>query len=187
MVVTNLKNVNGFQPRQVRKRWSSYEIESCAKTVCPIRILLLVARVHVRVVLNSAVFPVSTWALFITPLFITPLAFTEDKKKIVNKDLVFVQAQIQLQSPKVNMLWSISIACGSHEYKALPIVPVKVKGRGSGEIITTYALLDNGSTSTWCSEGLAKKLGVEGHAFKCRCQPSRKIATWHHAREFVWR
>ena len=57
---------------------------------------------------------------------------------------------------------SISVACGSHEYKALPIVPVKVKGRGSGEIITTYALLDNGSTSTWCSEGLAKKLGVEG-------------------------
>ena len=57
---------------------------------------------------------------------------------------------------------SISIACGSHEYKALPIVPVKVKGRGSGEIITTYALLDNGSTSTWCNEGLAKKLGVEG-------------------------
>ena len=44
----------------------------------------------------------------------------------------------------------------------MPIVPVKVKGRGSGEVITTYALLDNGSTSTWCSEGLAKKLGVEG-------------------------
>ena len=44
---------------------------------------------------------------------------------------------------------------GSHEYKALPIVPVKVKGRGNGEIITTYALLDNGSTSTWCSESLA--------------------------------
>ena len=50
---------------------------------------------------------------------------------------------------------SVSIACGSHEYKALPIVPVKVKGRGSGEIITTYALLDNGST-------MAKKLGVVG-------------------------
>ena len=47
-------------------------------------------------------------------------------------------------------------------YKASPIVPVKVKGRGSGEIITTYALLDNGSTSTWCSENLIKKLGVVG-------------------------
>ena len=39
---------------------------------------------------------------------------------------------------------------------------VKVKGRGSGEIITTYALLDNGSKSTWCSESLVKKLGVVG-------------------------
>ena len=57
---------------------------------------------------------------------------------------------------------SVSIAGSSHEYKALPIVPVKVKGRGSGEIIATYALLDNGSTSTWCTESLAKKLGVMG-------------------------
>ena len=57
---------------------------------------------------------------------------------------------------------SVSIAGGSHEYKALPIVPVKVKGRGSSEIITTYALLDNGLTSTWCSESLAKRLGVVG-------------------------
>ena len=68
----------------------------------------------------------------------------------------------QPQSEHVVMKSSISIAGGSHEYKALPIVPVKVKGRGSGEIITTYALLDNGSTSTWCSESLAKKLGVVG-------------------------
>jgi len=57
---------------------------------------------------------------------------------------------------------SISITGSNHEYKALPIVPVKVKGRSSGETITTYALLDNGSTSTWCSENLAKKLGVVG-------------------------
>ena len=68
----------------------------------------------------------------------------------------------KLQSEHVVMESSISIACGSHEYKALPIVPVKVEGRGSGEIITRYALLDNGSTSTWFSQGLAKKLGVEG-------------------------
>ena len=61
----------------------------------------------------------------------------------------------QPQGDHVVMKSSVSIACGSHEYKALPIVPVKVKGRGSGEIITTYALLDNGST-------MAKKLGVVG-------------------------
>ena len=66
---------------------------------------------------------------------------------------------------------SVSIACGSHEYKALPIVPVKVKGRGSGEIIT-YALLDNHST-------MAKKLGVVGQrievslsAIEKNCNPT---------------
>ena len=68
----------------------------------------------------------------------------------------------QPQSDHVVMKSSVSIAGGSHECKALPIVPVKVKGRGCGEIITTYALLDNGSTSTWCNESLAKRLGVVG-------------------------
>ena len=32
---------------------------------------------------------------------------------------------------------STSIAVGSHDYKTLPIVPVKVKGRGSGELHNT--------------------------------------------------
>ena len=48
------------------------------------------------------------------------------------------------------------------EIKALPIVAVKVKGRGKDVIVTTYALLDSGSTSSWCSESLAKRLGVIG-------------------------
>lgn len=29
-------------------------------------------------------------------------------------------------------------------------------------IVMTYALLDSGSTSSWCSESLAKRLGVVG-------------------------
>ena len=49
-----------------------------------------------------------------------------------------------------------------HECKVQPIVPVKVKGRGKDEVMTTYALLDDLSTSTWCTEGLAKRLGVVG-------------------------
>ena len=68
----------------------------------------------------------------------------------------------QPQSDHLVLKSSVSIVGGSHEYKALPIVPVKVKGRGSSNIITTYALLDNGSTSTWCSESLGEKLGVVG-------------------------
>ena len=68
----------------------------------------------------------------------------------------------QPQSDHVVMKSSVSIAGGSHEFKALPIVPVRVKGRDCDEIIKTYALLDNGSTSTWCSKSLAEKLGVVG-------------------------
>ena len=97
VVVISLKNVNDFQPEQVRKNRNSCEIESCVKTVCPIRILLLVARVHVGVVLISVLFPENTWTHFMMPCW---LAFTEDKKKIANKDLVLGQAQI-LRSPKV--------------------------------------------------------------------------------------
>ena len=48
------------------------------------------------------------------------------------------------------------------ETKALSIVPVKVKGRGKGTIIETYALLDNGSMATFCTEQLLEDLGVHG-------------------------
>ena len=68
-----------------------------------------------------------------------------------------VESSLNLTQPQTDhvvMKSSISIAGSSHEYKTLPVVPVKVKGRGSGEIITTYVLLDNGSTSTCCSENL---------------------------------
>ena len=91
VIRVSLKNVNGFQPNQVRKSWNSYEIESCVKTACPIRILLLVARVHMRVVLISALFPENTWAHFMMPCW---LVFAEDKTKIVDKELVLSQAQI---------------------------------------------------------------------------------------------
>ena len=40
------------------------------------------------------------------------------------------------------------------ETKALSIVAVKIKGRGKGTINETYALLDNGSTATFCTEQL---------------------------------
>ena len=48
------------------------------------------------------------------------------------------------------------------EIKALPIVPVKVKAKGQNEIITVYALLDGGSTSTWCTSDLIDRLNVKG-------------------------
>ncbi|XP_033642413.1 uncharacterized protein LOC117302547 [Asterias rubens] len=46
---------------------------------------------------------------------------------------------------------------------ALPIVPVKVRShRSATNFVTTYALLDSGSTQTFCSEKLINELGVNG-------------------------
>ena len=45
---------------------------------------------------------------------------------------------------------------------ALPIVRVKVTNPGNGRTITTHALLDNGSTNSFCTERLMAELGVEG-------------------------
>ena len=45
---------------------------------------------------------------------------------------------------------------------ALPIVAVKVKVKGSHLYIETYALLDNGSNSTFCSVSLMERLMVVG-------------------------
>ncbi|XP_038050892.1 uncharacterized protein LOC119724042 [Patiria miniata] len=44
----------------------------------------------------------------------------------------------------------------------LPIVPVRVKAAGGSVFIRTHALLDTGSTNTFCTEHLARQLGVEG-------------------------
>jgi hypothetical protein len=43
---------------------------------------------------------------------------------------------------------------------ALPIVPVKVWNREETRYVETYALLDSGSTGTFCSEYLARQLNV---------------------------
>ena len=61
---------------------------------------------------------------------------------------------IQTQCGHITMKSSISVAGGSHECKAVLFVPVKVKKRGRDE--------SNGLTSTWCSEGLAKRLSAIG-------------------------
>lgn len=44
----------------------------------------------------------------------------------------------------------------------LPILPVQVKARRGNKVIQTYAFLDNGSTSTFCTEALMRKLNLTG-------------------------
>ena len=47
---------------------------------------------------------------------------------------------------------------------ALPIVAVRVTAPGSKKYIKTYALLDSGSTNSFCTEALRNQLGVDGRA-----------------------
>lgn len=42
------------------------------------------------------------------------------------------------------------------------ILPVKVKRKGSGDSVTTYAFYDNGSGGCFATESIRKQLGVEG-------------------------
>lgn len=44
----------------------------------------------------------------------------------------------------------------------LPVVPVKVTGIGCEKPVITYAFLDNGSNSTFCTEDLLNKSGLKG-------------------------
>ena len=45
---------------------------------------------------------------------------------------------------------------------SLPLVPVKVKCLGSPRVITTYAFLDSGSNTTFCTYALLDQLGIKG-------------------------
>ena len=44
----------------------------------------------------------------------------------------------------------------------MPIVPVKVKSRSSNRTVVTYASLDSGSNTTFCTHDLMAQLGIEG-------------------------
>ncbi|CAB3981354.1 PREDICTED: uncharacterized protein LOC107342904, partial [Paramuricea clavata] len=44
----------------------------------------------------------------------------------------------------------------------LAIVPVKVRAAGSERIVQTYAFLDGGSNTSFCSENLMRQLNIEG-------------------------
>ena len=50
----------------------------------------------------------------------------------------------------------------SSSVTALAIVPVRVKAKGVSDVVETYAFLDNGSNTSFCTEGLSKKLNHQG-------------------------
>ena len=57
---------------------------------------------------------------------------------------------------------SCSVTGAGRPRTAMVIVPVKVKRKGSHTAIITYAFLDRGSSSTFCTESLMKQLGIDG-------------------------
>ena len=58
------------------------------------------------------------------------------------------------------------MGAGDRTRVAMSILPVKVKIRNINRVIETYALLDSGSTDTFCTESLMRALKVEGRKTK---------------------
>ena len=61
--------------------------------------------------------------------------------------------------------------CGENDGKltfaaGLALLPVKVKAPDLHKIVETYAFLDNGSNTSFCSEGLIEELSINGRATK---------------------
>lgn len=63
-------------------------------------------------------------------------------------------------------------ACGK-----LPILPVTVKSKRGNKLVHTYAFLDNGSTSTFCTENLMKKLKLVGRKTKINLLTMSPVTT----------
>lgn len=54
------------------------------------------------------------------------------------------------------------IGAGEEDPNVFSIVAVKVKSQKSNKVVCTYAFLDPGSSGTFCTANLAKRLGVTG-------------------------
>ena len=50
----------------------------------------------------------------------------------------------------------------AHSKIGMAVVPVKVWLKSAGSPVITYAFLDNGSSSSFCTESLMRQLGVDG-------------------------
>ena len=58
---------------------------------------------------------------------------------------------------------SVTAATGASERRVcLGVVPLKVRAKGGGRVVETYALLDSGSEVTLCKEQLSLELGSWG-------------------------
>ncbi|XP_028395694.1 uncharacterized protein LOC114519723 [Dendronephthya gigantea] len=77
------------------------------------------------------------------------------KEEVVNKELINGYVKIKSESqPVIKGLSTTGLA----------VVPVKVKAKGTNKTIETYAFLDNGSNTSFCTERLLEQLEIDGKA-----------------------
>ena len=62
--------------------------------------------------------------------------------------------------------WPNEVAGEVRSKTAMAIIPVKVRSRATNKTVITYAFLDSGSSASFCTESLMKKLGVSGPKVK---------------------
>lgn len=55
-----------------------------------------------------------------------------------------------------------SAGTGAGDNCVLAIVPVKIKSKKSDKCVEVYAFMDPGSSVTFCTEALARRLNVQG-------------------------
>ena len=55
-----------------------------------------------------------------------------------------------------------NVSARSSSVTALAIVPVRIKAKGGSAFVETYAFLDSGSNTLFCTETLLKQLNVTG-------------------------
>ncbi|CAB4012051.1 Hypothetical predicted protein [Paramuricea clavata] len=72
----------------------------------------------------------------------------------------------RLQSNGYVKISSKSSQLNSSSVTGLAIVPVRVKAKGRSEVVETYAFLDLGSNTSFCTESLLKKLKDQGEKTK---------------------
>ncbi|KAI2668803.1 hypothetical protein H4Q32_005610 [Labeo rohita] len=78
--------------------------------------------------------------------------------------------RVEKTAPTVNNALVSAQACNhagaGNSSGILPILPVQVKSSLGNKVIQTYAFLDTGSTSTFCSESLMRRLNLNGRKTK---------------------
>lgn len=84
----------------------------------------------------------------------------------VNPDLTKSKEEIEQPSENSSNGYVKTSCAISATVTALAIVPVKVKAHGTDEVVETYAFLDSGSNTTFCTEALLNQLHAEGKKAK---------------------